>query len=103
MYESIQQRRIFMGFFKKKTTQWKEENGLRSINFCMPIPLLQELDWWKKNIGSTRSEMIRAGIRMYIKEKKTQLADQERKELENYHVQQQNQKRKMNTGLLPDY
>ena len=92
-----------MGFFKKKTTQWKQENGLRSINFCMPIPLLQELDWLKNNTGSTRSEMIRTGIRMYIQDKKNQLVDQERKELENYHIRQQNQKRQVNTGLLPDF
>jgi len=92
-----------MGFFSKKTTQWKQENGLKSINFCMPIPLLQELDWWRKNIGSTRSEMIRSGIRMYIKEKKNQLADQEKKELEAWQVEQHNKRRKVNTGLLPDW
>ena len=88
---------------KQKTTQWKQENGLRSINFCMPIPLLQELDWLRDNIGSTRSEMIRAGIRMYIMNKKNQLADQEKKELEAYYTRQRNQSRQVNTGLLPDF
>ena len=86
-----------------KTTHWKEESGLKSINFCMPIPLLQELDWWKKNLAINRSEIIRAGIRLYIKSQKEQLADQERKELENYHIRQQNQRRKVSTGLLPDF
>ena len=103
MYESTQQRINYMGFFKKKTTQWKQENGLRSINFCMPIPLLQELDWLKNNTGSTRSEMIRTGIRMYIMDKKKQLADMEKQELQNYHIKQQNQRRQVNTGLLPDF
>ncbi|HID70027.1 MAG TPA: hypothetical protein EYP35_06100 [Desulfobacterales bacterium] len=92
-----------MGFFRKKTTQWKQENGLRSINFCMPISLLQELDWWKKATGTNRSEIIRAGIRMYIREKKSQLADQEKKELEAWQIKQQNQRRQVNTGLLPDF
>ncbi len=92
-----------MEIFKKKTTEWKRENGLKSINFCMPIPLLQELDWWKNNIGSTRSEMIRAGIRMYIKHKKGQLVDAERQELQNHHLHKLNQQRQVQTGLLPDY
>lgn len=98
-----QLRRLYMSFFRKKTTLWKNENGLKSINFCMPISLLQELDWWKNNIGSTRSEMIRSGIRMYINHKKEQLADTEKRELEAWQVKQQNQKRKVSTGLLPDW
>ena len=92
-----------MGLFGKKTTQWKQENGLRSINFCMPIPLLQELDELKIIIGDNSSNIIRAGIRMYIHHKKNQLADQEKQDLENYHIHQQNQKRQVNTGLLPDF
>ena len=92
-----------MGIFGKKTTQWKKENGLRSVNFMLPIPLLQELDWWKKNIGTSRSEIIRAGIRMYIRHKKSEIADTERRELEAYHIRQQNQQKKVTTGLLPDY
>ena len=92
-----------MGFFKKKTTLWKQENGLRSINFCMPISLLQELDWWKKTVGTNRSEIIRTGIRMYIQHKKSELADAERLELEAYRIKQQNQRRQVTTGLLPDF
>ncbi len=92
-----------MRFIKQNTTEWKRENGLRSINFCIPIALLQELDWLKQATGSTRSEMIRTGIRMYIMDKKNQLAHQERKALEAHSVRQQNQSRQVNTGLLPDY
>ena len=53
----------------------------------MPISLLQELDWWKKNIGISRSEIIRAGIRMYIKHHREELVDAEKRGLENYHQQ----------------
>ena len=102
MYDFNEQEEI-MRQPKQTTTQYKQENGLKSINFCMPIPLLQELDWLKNHTGSTRSEMIRTGIRMYIMNKKNQLADQEKKELEAYHTHQRNQSRQVNTGLLPDF
>ncbi len=92
-----------MGFIKQSTTNWKRENGLRSINFCMPIALLQELDTLRLITGSTRSEALRSSVRIYIKERMNQLADQERKALEAYIVRQQNQNRQMSTGLLPDY
>ena len=92
-----------MGFIKQNTTEYKRENGLRSINFCIPLALLQELDWLKQATGSTRSEMIRTGIRMYIQDRKHSIADQERKALEAYSIRQQNQNRQINTGLLPDY
>ncbi len=92
-----------MGFNHQNTTEWKRENGLRSINFCMPVSLLQELDSLREITGSTRSEMLRSSVRMYIQGRKNQLADQERKALEAYGVRQQNQNRQVNTGLLPDY
>ena len=90
---------LFMG----KTTAWKEATGQQNINFCLPYSLLNELDRLKDVTGGTRSEMIRTAIRLYIKMKMDQLAEQERKALENYHVRQQNQRRQVNTGLLPDY
>lgn len=85
------------------TTDWKFETGQTSINFCMPYALLCELDGLKQTTGNTRSEMIRTAIRLYIREKKSQLAELEIKELEAYHVKRQNQSRRINTGLLPDY
>jgi len=91
-----------MGFFSKTTT-WKNETGQKSINFCMPHGLLHELDSLKQATGGTRSEMIRTAIRLYIKEKKNQLATQERLDLETYHIKCQNRKRQVITGLLPDY
>ena len=92
-----------MRFNKQKTTDWKRENGLRIINFCIPIDLLQEFDWYTTVKGSTRSERIRTLMRRDIKESKETIADEERKALEAYHAKQQNQKRQVNTGLLPDY
>lgn len=86
-----------------KTTEWKFETGQTSINFCMSYSLLCELDGLKQTTGNNRSEMIRTAIRLYIKEKKEQLAELEIKELENYHIKRQNQSRIINTGLLPDY
>ena len=91
-----------MGFFSK-TTKWKDETGKKSINFCISYGLLHELDGLKQATGGTRSEMIRTAIRLYIKEKKSQLAAQERRDLETYHVKKQNRKRQVITGLLPDY
>jgi len=92
-----------MGFNNQSTTDWKRENGLQSINFCMPIFLLQELDGMKQITGNTRSEMIRTAIRVYLMEKKKILAEQELKALEAYNARQQNQRRQVSTGLLPDY
>jgi metal-responsive CopG/Arc/MetJ family transcriptional regulator len=88
---------------KRTTTDWKFDTGQTSINFCVPYALLCELDGLKQTTGNNRSEMIRTAIRLYIKVKKEQLADQELKELENYHVRRVNNSRRINTGLLPDY
>ena len=85
------------------TTEWKFDTGQTSINFCMPFALLCELDGIKQITGNNRSEMIRTAIRLYIREKKSQLAEMEIKELENFHVRRVNQSRRINTGLLPDY
>jgi len=87
---------------ERTTTEWKYDTGQTSINFCISYALLFELDGLKTT-GSTRSEMIRTAIRLYIKEKKSQLAEMEMKELENFHVRKVNQSRRINTGLLPDY
>ena len=92
-----------MGFIKQNTTQWKLENGLKSINFCMPMALLNELDTLRLISGSTRSEALRSSVRIYIQERKKQLADNERIALQTYYAKQQNDNRQMNTGLLPDY
>lgn len=87
----------------KSTTVWKEENGMKSMNFCVPFALWLEIQNMKTTCGSTVSEMFRTGIRMYINEKKRQLVDQELKELQAQHINRQNQSRRINTGLLPDY
>lgn len=92
-----------MRYNYKNTTEWKRQNGLKSINFCIPVALLLELDSMRNVTYTTRSEIIRAGIRMYIREYKNRLADKERKALEAYSVRQQNQHREVSTGLLPDY
>ena len=78
------------------TSEWKEINGLKGINVCIPIALLTELD----RLCINRSEAIRLGIRMYIKQKKTQLTDME---LESSNIHQHNVRKQVNTGLLPDY
>lgn len=87
---------------ERTTTDWKYDTGQTSINFCISYALLCELDGLKTT-GSTRSEMIRTAIRLYIKEKKGQLAEMELKELENYQIKRANNSRKINSGLLPDY
>ena len=92
-----------MGIFGGKTTQWKRQTGKQSIAINMPIALLQELDSIKTVCGGTRTAMILSGIRLYIREQKDMMADQERKALEDYRIRQQNRNRQVNTGLLPDY
>ncbi len=87
----------------KNTTEWKHKTGQRSINIFMPIPLLSELDSLKDVTGNTRSEMIRTAIRLYIKFKKEQLADEELKELHICKMKKQHQAYQESTGLLPDY
>ncbi len=89
--------------FKSKTSQWKDATDQKSINFCIHYALLSELDGLKRKTGSTRSEMIRMAIRFFIKKKKEQLLESERKELELYLTRQQNQSHQFETGLLPDY
>ncbi len=88
---------------KRNTTDWKDETNQKSINFCIHYGLLHELDGLKRTTGSTRSEMIRTAIRLFIQKKKEQLADTEKKDLELYLTRQQNQNRRYETGLLPDY
>lgn len=87
----------------KRTTNWKEENGMKSMNFCIPFALWLELQNMKNTTGSTISEMIRTGIRMYINDKKRQLVDLELKALQAEHLNRKNQSGRINTGLLPDY
>lgn len=87
----------------KSVTEWKRENGLKSINFCIPIILLNELDYWKKHFGMSRSEIIRSGIRMYINHQKDNMIELERKKLGMYHLRNKNRRVEVNTGLLPDY
>mgnify|MGYP003586880644 CR=1 FL=1 len=87
----------------KSTTVWKEENGLKSMNFCIPFALWLELQNMRSTCGETLSQMIRDGIRMYLKERKRQIADMELRELQEYQVKRQNSYRRINTGLLPDY
>ncbi len=87
----------------KNTTEWKHETGQRSINIFMPIPLLFELDSMKGVAGSSRSEMIRTAIRLYLKMKKGQLAEEELKELRLNSLKKQQRTMDVNTGLLPDY
>ena len=88
---------------KKSVSEWKIENGLKSINFCIPITLLQELDYWKKHFGMSRSEIIRSGIRMYINHQKDNMVKSERHKLDMYYLKNKNKKLEVNTGLLPDY
>lgn len=92
-----------MGSPRQSTTEWKRENGLRSINFCIPISLLQELDWLKNDTGSSRSEMIRSGIIMYIRSRKREMLDYERQQIEERKIHQKKLNNQVNTGLLPDY
>jgi hypothetical protein len=87
----------------RRTTNWAETNGMKCQNFYISYGLYNELLSMKNITGSTISEMIRTGIRMYIKEKKRQLADEELRDLNEYRVRQQNQGRRITTGLLPDY
>ena len=85
------------------TTEWKLATGQKSINFNMPYALYNELNAHMRITSSNRSEVIRNSIRLYLRTIKSELADQERIELQNYHSHQQNQRRQVNTGLLPDY
>jgi metal-responsive CopG/Arc/MetJ family transcriptional regulator len=87
----------------RKTTKWKNATNQKSINFCIGQSLLAELDGLKRTTGSTRSEMIRTGIRLYIQKRKEQLAESERKELDGHLARQRNQSYRVRTGLLPDY
>jgi len=87
----------------KNTTIWKEENGMKSMNFCIPFTLWLELQNMKATTGSTLSEMLRTAIRAYINDKKRQLVDLELKALQAEHIKRQNKGRRINTGLLPDY
>ena len=87
----------------KNTTEWKEENGLKSMNFCIPFALWIELQNMKSTLGASISSMIRDGIRMYLKERKKQMAEEELRELQEYQINRQNRGRRINTGLLPDY
>ncbi len=92
-----------MGSNRQSITEWKRENGLKSINFCIPINLLQELDWRRRSTGSSRSEAIRLGIRMYNRSIKREMMDQEKQQIEERQIHQKKLNIQLNTGLLPDY
>ncbi|MBU1566861.1 MAG: hypothetical protein KJ630_14715 [Proteobacteria bacterium] len=88
---------------KQSTTLWKEENGLKSMNFCIPFALWIELQNMKTTLGATLSSMIRDAIRLYLKERKKQIADEELRELQEYNVRKQHQGRRLNNGFFPDF
>jgi len=85
------------------TTEWKLATGHKSINLNLPYALHNELNAHTRITATNRSETIRNAIRYYLRKVKDELADQERRELEAYHIHQQNQRRQVNTGLLPDF
>ena len=85
------------------TTEWKLATNMKSINLNMPYALFNELNAHTRVTASNRSEIIRNSIRLYLRTIRNELAEQERIEIQNYHTHQQNQRRQVNTGLLPDY
>ena len=85
------------------TTEWKLETGKKSINLNLPFALYNELNAHTKITATNRSEIIRNSIRLYLRTVKNELAEREKIELQNYQTREQNQRRQINTGLLPDY
>jgi metal-responsive CopG/Arc/MetJ family transcriptional regulator len=87
----------------KNSTEWKMATGRKSINLNLPYALCNELDNHTRITATNRTETIKNAIRYYLRKVKDELVEAERMELDAYHIQQQNQRRKANTGLLPDF
>ena len=85
------------------TTEWKLATGHKSINLNLPYALNDELNAHTRITATNRSETIRNAIRYYLRKVKDDLVEAERMEIEAYHIQRQNQRRQVNTGLLPDF